>query len=231
MTKLGRLISHSLGMGRKEGRALLEAGVVRVNGLVVRDAARLVAPFDRVECEGRTVQARRRQHLMMHKPAGYVSATVDAEHPTVIDLIDEPWKGELHLAGRLDRFTTGLVILTNDSSFSEALTEPGRRVPKGYKVETDRAITEEAISAIQAGMPFAKEGIVTHPARLELEGERACDLTIYEGKHHQVKRMFLRFGITVTALHRYRIGKLVLDEALAPGAYRRLGSDEVDLNE
>lgn len=226
MIKLGRLLSQFSGIGSKEGRTLLKDGSVTVNGRTERDPSRRIGFFDRVECGGQTVQARTRHRLMLHKPPGHVSATVDPEHPTVIDLIDEPWKDELHLAGRLDRFTTGLVILTNDSRFSEGLTQPGRRVPKGYRVETDIAITEAAIAAIRAGMPFAKEGVTTQPARLELEGERACDLTIHEGKHHQVKRMFARFGIKVTALHRYRIGRVVLDPALAPGGYRELTDAE-----
>ncbi|MEP4079810.1 pseudouridine synthase [Haloferula sp.] len=226
MIKLGRLLSQFSRIGKKEGRALLEAGAVLVNGEVVRDASQLIGYFDRVECEGETVQGRSRRLLMLHKPAGHVSATVDSEHPTVIDLIDEPWKSELHLAGRLDRFTTGLVILTNDSGFSEALTEPGRQVAKGYKVETDREIPDEAVAAIRAGMRFEKEDVTTQPARIQLEGGRACDLTIYEGKHHQVKRMFLRFGIKVVALHRYRIGKVVLDSKLGPGEYRELREEE-----
>lgn len=226
MIKLGRLLSHFSTIGKKEARALLEAGSVTVNGRVERDASQLIGDFDRVECEGHTVQARSRHRLMLHKPAGHVSATVDPEHPTVIDLINEPWKNELHLAGRLDRFTTGLVILTNDSAFSESLTEPGRRVPKAYKVETDVEISEEAVAAIRAGMRFDKENVTTQPALIELESDRACDLTIYEGKHHQVKRMFLRFGIKVIALHRYRVGKVVLDSGLAPGTYRELTEAE-----
>ena len=202
--KLVRLLRQFLEIGSRESRALLEAESVMVNGKIERNPSRAIGFFDQVECKGQTIQARSRHNLMLNKPAGHVSATVDSEHPTVLDLIDEPWKNELHLAGRLDRFTTGLVILTNDSSYSEALTEPGRQVPKGYKVETDCPIPEEAIQAIRTGMPFEKEGIITHPALMELEGERTCDLTIYEGKHHQVKRMFARFRIKVVALHRYR---------------------------
>ncbi len=114
MIKLGRLLSQFARIGRKECRALLEAGLVSVNGTIERDPSRRIGHFDLVKSEGETVQARSRHRLMLHKPAGHVSATVDPEHPTVIDLIDEPWKSELHLAGRLDRFTTGLVVLNRE---------------------------------------------------------------------------------------------------------------------
>jgi 16S rRNA pseudouridine516 synthase len=140
-------------------------------------------------------------------------------HRTVIDLIAEPWAHELHLAGRLDRATTGLVILTNDSVFSESLTRPGNKVPKTYLVETNQTITAEAITAFRTGMSFAKEKIRTQPAIYIPVSETSCRLTIYEGKHHQIKRMFLRFAIRVTKLHRESIGSHLLPENLAPGEY------------
>lgn len=190
-----------------------------MNGAVVTLSGHPIGTFDRVEFRGELLQARTPRHLALHKPAGVVSATSDPKHRTVIDLIDEPWRAELHLAGRLDRFTTGLVILTNDSAFSESLTAPGRRIPKGYLVETDKPITAEATDAIRAGIRFEKEDITTHPAEIELTGERSCDLTIYEGKHHQVKRMFARFDIKVTRLHRYRVGEFTMPSDSTEGDY------------
>ena len=136
------------------------------------------------------------------------------------DLIREPLAHELHLAGRLDRTTTGLVILTNDSTFSESLTRPGNRVPKRYLFETDKTITAEAIDSFRKGMSFAKQRIRTQPAIIVLLSETSCRLTIYEGKHHQIKRIFLRFGIRGTKLHRESIGSYVLPDNLAPGEYR-----------
>ena len=168
----------------------------------------------------KVLQANTRRIILLHKPAGILSATSDPTHRTVIDLIREPWASELHLAGRLDRATTGLVILTNDSAFSESLTRPGNRVPKTYLVETDLTITSEAIDAFRDGMSFAKEKIRTQPAVFLSLSETSCRLTIHEGKHHQIKRMFLRFGIRVTNLHRESIGPYVLPEDLAPGDYR-----------
>jgi 16S rRNA pseudouridine516 synthase len=164
------------------------------------------------------LQSRTPRYVLLHKPAGYVSATTDPEYPTVISLIHEPWAEDLHLAGRLDRATTGLVILTNDSTFSEALTEPGARVPKAYVVTTDHPVSAEAVMAFEQGMFFAKEGVTTQPAFVEPFGPCRTRLTIYEGKHHQVKRMFARFDICVTALHRESVGKYHLDN-LPEGSY------------
>ena len=206
-------------------RARFEGGLVSVNGETVDDSA-TGGKFDRVEVSGKIVQARVARYLMLHKPLGVVSATVDEEHRTVIDLIEEEWAPELHLAGRLDRFTSGLVILTNDSKFSESLTEPGRKVGKRYLVETDAEITEDVVRKFEEGMWFAKEEVTTAPAVVALLGPRQCRLTIFEGKHHQVKRMFARFEIKVTALHREAIGDLELDAELKPGEWRVLSAEE-----
>jgi 16S rRNA pseudouridine516 synthase len=186
----------------------------------------LVNPFDQVKHDGEEVQCRTARHVMLNKPVGIVSATRDFEHRTVIDLIAESWADELHLAGRLDRFTSGLMILSNDSRFTESLTEPVHKVGKRYRVTVDAPILPEMVSSFQAGIFFAKEGIVTAPAEVTLITAQECLLTIFEGKHHQVKRMFARFGVKVTALHREAIGGIELDPALASGEWRELTSRE-----
>lgn len=208
-------------------RKLFEEGQVRVNGVLCEERAARVGKFDRVEVGGEIVQARKVRSLLLNKPAGVVSATTDPEHETVLDFIKEPWAEELHLAGRLDRFTTGLMLLTNDSRVSEALTEPGRNVGKRYLVTTDGPITSEIVECFEKGMWFAKEKVTTSPAEVELLGERNCRLTIYEGKHHQVKRMFARFEVKVIALHREAIGEYELGE-LRSGEWRLL---EAEVNE
>ncbi|MGJ8696953.1 MAG: pseudouridine synthase [Verrucomicrobiaceae bacterium] len=223
--RLDRVIGKWGGWGKRSVRERLEGGLVRLNGEVVEVGRTQVGTFDRVEVEGKVVQARVARSVMLNKPAGVVSATVDEEHKTVIDLIDAAWAGELHLAGRLDRFTTGLVILTNDSGFSESLTEPGRKVGKRYVVETDGEITGEMVSAFEKGMWFAKEQVTTAPAIVELLGERRCRLTIYEGKHHQVKRMFSRFEVKVVGLHREAVGEFELGE-LGEGQWVEIGMND-----
>ena len=219
--RLDRLIGKWGGWGKRSVRERFESGVVLVNSEVVEQTNTLVGKFDRIEVGDQIVQAHVRRSLLLNKPAGVVSATTDEEHQTVIDLIKEDWASELHLAGRLDRFTTGLMILTNDSQFSESLTEPEQKVGKRYLVETDVAITSEMIAAFQEGMWFAKEKVTTAPAIVEMISNQQCWLTIYEGKHHQVKRMFARFEVKVIALHRESIGDFKLDD-LAPGEWKMI---------
>lgn len=226
--RLDRLVGKWGGTGKRRTRELFEAGLVWVNGTVVEreDRGMTVGTFDRVEVGPETVQARVPRYLMLYKPAGVVSATVDDKHRTVIDLIARPWAEELHLAGRLDRFTTGLVILTNDSTFSEALTAPQARVGKEYLVELDGEIPEKVVTAFKAGLYFEKEGVTTAPALLvRLETRRGL-LTIYEGKHHQVKRMFARFGLRVVSLHRQAVGQIRLPDDLREGEWRELEAKE-----
>jgi len=165
--RLDRLIGKAAQIGHREVRLRLAAGEVRVDGLLETDGTRPVGRFERVELGDRTLQDQRARYLMLHKPAGILSATSDPQHRTVIDLITEPWADELHLAGRLDRATTGLVILTNDSRFSEALTSPENGIPKTYRVETSHPIPPTAAAAFRAGMRFAKEDITTQPAQIE----------------------------------------------------------------
>ncbi len=220
LMRLDRLIGRQSGLGRNAVREMLATGVVTVGGEPERDGRRAIGPFETVLAGETVIQEREARYVMLHKPAGILSATSDDEHTTVVDLIDEPWANELHLAGRLDRATTGLVILTNDGAFSESLTEPGAKVAKTYVVTTDLPVPDEAVAAFEAGMPFAKEGIVTQPAEVEKLSERVTRLTIYEGKHHQVKRMFARFDVRVTGLHRESVGRYHLTEDLSAGAYR-----------
>ncbi len=214
-----QFIAKRTGLGKKHAKKLLENGEIILNGDPVTDGTTTLDKFDHLVAAGESLQSNTRRIILLHKPAGILSATKDPNHKTVIDLINEPWASELHLAGRLDRATTGLVILTNDSAFSESLTRPGNKIPKTYLVETDQNITAEAIAAFRNGMSFAKEKIRTQPALVISLSETSCRLTIYEGKHHQIKRMFLRFGIRVTKLHRKSIGVHVLPDDLAPGNY------------
>jgi 16S rRNA pseudouridine516 synthase len=219
---VAQFIAKKTGLGKRHAKAVLGRGEVCLNQTAITDGSQELGKFDQLTVSGEILQSHVPRYLLIHKPAGILSATSDPTHRTVIDLIREPWARDLHLAGRLDRSTTGLVILTNDSVFSESLMRPGNRIPKTYHVETDDIITAEAIEAFRKGMFFAKEKISTQEAIVIPLSETSCRLTIYEGKHHQIKRMFLRFGIRVTKLHRDSIGPYVLPEDLAPGHYRMI---------
>jgi len=233
MKRLDRLIGKFGNWGKKSVRARFESGLVRVNGELVsaENSAQLIGTFDRVQVGEDIVQARVPRYVMLNKGAGIVSATTDPEHKTVIDLIDDPWAKELHLAGRLDRFTTGLMILTNDSRFSEKLTAPEEKIGKRYHVTTEVSITSLAAEGVRRGMWLEKEQIRTSPAQLKILEETndcQCHLTIYEGKHHQIKRLFARYEIKVIGLHRMAMGAIELDRALAENEYRMLNAEEVN---
>jgi len=227
--KLSRILSNRDGISRKRANALIAAGRVTVDGGICRESAREVDRFSSVALDGNDIQtADTATYLMLHKPAGYLSATMDAVHPTVLDLIDPALHQNLHIAGRLDRASTGLLILTNDGVWSRQLTEPRVKIPKVYRVTTAKPISDDTAERFGRGIWFEYEQLRTSPAELERLDEREARVTIYEGRYHQVKRMFHAVGNQVTQLHRERMGNIQLDDTLAPGAYRRLTHAEVN---
>ena len=213
-----QFIAKRTGLGKRHAKKILENGDIILNGQQVTDGSQPLGKFDHLSAAGETLQENTPRYILLHKPAGILSATKDNTHKTVIDLIDEPWASELHLAGRLDRSTTGLVILTNDSEFSESLTRPEKQIPKTYLAETDLPIPKEAFEKFRRGMSFEKEKTRSQPAIVDPLSETSCRLTIHEGLHHQIKRMFLRFGIRVVSLHRESIGDFALGD-MKPGEW------------
>ncbi|MNJ55354.1 Ribosomal small subunit pseudouridine synthase A [compost metagenome] len=145
----------------------------------------------------------------------------------MLDLLDEPDRNDLHIAGRLDFNTTGLLLLTNDGQWSRRLTQPKTGLAKTYYVETEQPITDAYAPTFGQGIYFAFENLTTLPAELTLLGSHSARLSIVEGRYHQVKRMFGFFDNKVTRLHRERMGPLHLDPQLAPGQYRALSQDEI----
>ncbi|WP_212625509.1 pseudouridine synthase [Pseudomonas sp. PP3] len=228
--RVDRFLSSLPRFNRKQVRLLLVEKRVRVDGKIVSDPHSDVREFSRVEVDNEVLQTGKPlRHFMLNKPAGCVSATIDPQYPTVLDLIHEPDKDELHIAGRLDFNTTGLMLITNDGSWSRRLTQPQTKLPKVYYVETEQVIGPEYAIKFNEGLYFAFEDLTTQPAELELLGPKCARLSIVEGRYHQVKRMFGYFNNKVLRLHRERMGPLVLDDALKPGEYRPLRVDEIEL--
>lgn len=226
--RLDRLVANLPGYNRQQARRALAMGEVEVDGCVVQEPAWDIRPFATVSVRGQVVQhGYPARYLMLHKPEGCVSATSDPEHRTVLDLLPEAERADLHLAGRLDYNSTGLLLLTNDGHWSRRLTQPGSKLPKLYYVETEQPIEAHYASVFEAGLYFAYEGLTTLPAHLTLLGSHSAHLSLVEGRYHQVKRMFGHFQNKVTRLHRVAIGPLALDPALAPGAYRALTEGEL----
>jgi 16S rRNA pseudouridine516 synthase len=206
----------------------LAKGLAEVNGVIVLNGRAEVGEFDKVVLQGKVLQDRRPIYLMLNKPRGYLSATVDDEHPTVMELLGDAFgEEELHIAGRLDRASTGLLLLTNDGKWSERLTLPENQHGKVYRVETAEPITADTAEIFACGIYFGYEDITTGPSELEILDERRARLTIYEGKYHQVKRMFHAVGNRVVSLHRERVGSIELDPELAPGEWRELREGEI----
>ena len=228
--RVDRFLSNLPCFNRKQVRLLLVEKRVRLDGKIVSDPHAEVREFSRVEVDNEVLQVGKPvRHFMLHKPPGCVSATRDPQHPTVLDLIHEPDKDELHIAGRLDFNTTGLMLITNDGSWSRRLTQPQTKLPKVYWVETEQAIAPEYALKFAEGMYFAFEDLTTLPADLLVLGPTSARLSIVEGRYHQVKRMFGHFNNKVLRLHREKMGPLVLDPSLKPGEYRPLSDEEIQL--
>ena len=221
IVKLDRLLAKFQLMGRSRARQSIIDRRVRVDGRLTSRIDQEVTRFNRVMLDDTLVQeAARRLCLMLHKPVGVLSATTDANHPTVLDLIDDPDKASLHLVGRLDRNTSGLVLLTNDGRWSKLLMHPSLKVPKVYQVKTRDPIPPNAPARFADGFYFHTENLTTQPVNLEILTDHTARLTLHEGRYHQVKRMFHRIGNRVTALHRESIGEIFLPPDLLPGEWQ-----------
>ena len=225
--RLDRFLSNLPRFNRQDARQLISQGRIYLDGQQCRDAQSEVREFSRVQLDDELLQAgKAARYFMLHKPVGVVSATCHPEHRTVLDLIDEPDKDDLHLAGRLDLNTSGLLLISNDGLWTRRLTLPGSKQPKVYRVLTEQPISTEYIEVFARGLYFAYEDLTTLPAELEILGSHSARLTLHEGRYHQVKRMFGHFQNKVIGLHRERIGPLELGD-LPPGHYRALSTEEV----
>lgn len=211
-------------------KELIRRGLVTVAGQTVRDAGFDVSDelARTVAINGESVLVRRHIHLMLHKPAGLVTALEDRHLRTIAELIPaQLWQRGLFPVGRLDRDTTGLLILTTDGTLGHRLASPRWEVWKTYEVTVEGApFSASDVQLFAAGLSL-QDGLVCRPAKLEPRGDYQADLTIHEGKFHQVKRMMLSTGRTVTTLHRRSVGNLVLDRDLPPGSWRELSEAEI----
>jgi 16S rRNA pseudouridine516 synthase len=227
-SRLDKFIASQLNINRKAVRLMVAKNRILVDQHIAISADQIINLFSQICVDGRVIQDNKAIYLMLHKPVGVVSATKDDKHRTVLDLITHPNKSELHIVGRLDLNTSGLVLLTNDSRWSEALTDPERKVPKCYQVELEKPLTDEYISAFSEGMYFNYENITTLPAELIIKSPYQAEVKLKEGKYHQIKRMFGRFKNPVIGLHRSSIGDIALDLDLLVGASRALTEQEIE---
>lgn len=224
----------NLGYGsRAEVKKLLKGGMLKVNDEVVKNGKEHIDPQkDRIVFNGEVIEYKEYIYLMMNKPKGVISATEDNHDETVIDLLEmEHAVYSPFPVGRLDKDTEGLLLLTNDGQLAHQLLSPKKHVPKTYFAVIDREVTEEDVRAFQNGVVL-DDGYHTKPGLLKIlkSGIRSdIELTITEGKFHQVKRMFQAVGKNVVYLQRISMGPLELDESLELGEYRELTEEEVQL--
>lgn len=226
-TRLDRFLAQYCQISRKHVRLMLAQNRVQINGVVAHHIDEIIDNFSHVMLDGEIIQANTAHYIMLNKPIGVVSATRDTQHKTVLDLLEYPFKNELHIVGRLDLNTSGLVLLTNDSRWSERLTLPEHKVIKRYIVSLENKLDESYVAAFAEGMYFGFEDITTKPAKLTIINDYQAEVELIEGRYHQIKRMFGRFRNPVTALHRCAIGNLQLDSELALSASKSLTALEV----
>jgi len=218
---------------RKDIKKLIRGGSVKVNGKPAPDSSLHVMPgTDLVTVNGATATFREFVYLMLYKPAGCISATEDAREQTVMEFVPEGFRHySLFPVGRLDKDTEGLLILTNDGRLAHQLLAPGKHVPKTYSVQLDGPVSDNHRDIFARGI-ILEDGYQTMPATLidkSSDDINEAELTIYEGKFHQVKRMFKALGLSVLYLKRIRMGGLDLDLSLRPGDIRELNEEELKL--
>lgn len=230
MIRLDKYLAD-MGIGtRSEVKKLIFSGKVRVDGSICKRPEQKIDQTQAQVCVNQEqISYVEYEYFMLNKPKGVVSATTDSRYPTVLDCIKEHVRDDLFPVGRLDLDTEGLLLITNDGALSHTLLSPSHHIPKTYEALIDGFVTEEDIRSFAEGIDIGEKRI-TRPAELSILKADVIShirVTIYEGKYHQIKRMFEACGKKVLELKRLSMGKLCLDETLSPGEYRRLTKEEI----
>lgn len=233
--RVDKLLSNVGVASRAELKKYCKQGLISVNGKVINNpGVQVDSENDEVTFKGEKIVYREFVYIMLNKPDGYISATFDKYDPIVLDLIDKSYLVfEPFPVGRLDKDTEGLLVLTNDGQLAHRVLSPKKHVPKTYYAKIQGKVTEEDILAFEKGV-ILDDGYETMPSQLKIlksDDMSEIELTIHEGKFHQVKRMFESVGKKVVYLKRLSMGKLKLDESLELGEYRELTEEEVKLIE
>lgn len=233
--RVDKLLSNVGVASRAELKKYCKQGLISVNGKVINNpGVQVDSESDDIRFNGEKIVYREFVYIMLNKPDGYISATFDKYDPIVLDLIDQSYLVfEPFPVGRLDKDTEGLLVLTNDGQLAHRVLSPKKHVPKTYYAKIQGKVTEEDILAFENGV-ILDDGYETMPSQLKIlksDDMSEIELTIHEGKFHQVKRMFESVGKKVVYLKRLSMGKLKLDESLGLGEYRELTEEEVKLIE
>lgn len=235
MKRLDKFLVEMSVASRSTIKDMAKKGRITVNGEVVKASdVKIDENIDVVAVDGQVIAFSDTEYFMLNKPAGVITATLDKKAKTVLDLIDERTRNDLFPVGRLDKDTEGLLLITNDGNLAHRLLAPKKHVDKVYYADIDGIVTDEHVRRFAEGLTLL-DGTPVMPGELAVHdtdtdaGTSRIQLTIHEGKFHQVKRMFEAVGCSVTYLKRLSMGPLALDEKLAPGEYRRLTDEEINM--
>jgi len=242
--RIDKYICKSTELTRTEAKSILKRGDVRVNDVVIKNPSTQVHENNNITVSGQSLIARTSRYIMMHKPLDTICSNVDENHPSVLNFIDVDKAFDLHIAGRLDVDTTGLILITDDGRWSHRIISPKSHCNKVYRVWLRYPLKTEIIEKFNTGVQLQGESSLTLPATLSVvyneknsetsynpscKSEKRTEvlLTLTEGKYHQVKRMFSAVGNKVIQLHREKIGEISLSNNLQSGEWRYLTDDEV----
>lgn len=225
--RLDKFLGHATELSRELARRALRAKRVTVNDELVKSASLTITAQDTVMLDDEIVEIRGPRYFMLYKPEGYVCATTDGDFPTVLDLMGFDG-ADLSIAGRLDKDTTGLVLLSDDGQWIHSIISPRRECMKTYVADLDAPIDDTMVKRFSEGFTLRNEIKPTKPATLRPIAGHRVEVSIGEGRYHQVKRMFAACGRHVEKLHRIRVGSIELDASLAPGDYRALTQAEIE---
>lgn len=223
--RLDKFICQSTEFSKTDVTEQLIAGCVCVNGEIKTDGSTQVHENNTITLNGKVLTPRAFRYVMLHKPPGTICSNVDEHYPSVFNYVDIDYPDDLHIVGRLDADTTGLVLITDDGRWSYGITHPDNFCPKVYRVGLSREIAGEVADKFKAGIALQGETALTLPASLSVLSPQEVLLSITQGKFHQVKRMFAAVGNCVVTLHRESIGQVQLD--IAEGQWRYLTETEV----
>lgn len=230
MTRLDKILSTQLNISRTDAKQMIKKGRVSVNGIPAKSGDVKVADADIVAVDGNKISYSRFVYIMMNKPKGVISASDGKGEKTVVDLVPSDMQRRgLFPAGRLDKDTTGFVLLTDDGEFAHSILAPSRHVDKTYVVTLDKPVTPEAVADFRSGMELNGERLLQADAEIISEDATVCRVVLRQGLYHQIKRMFKKHGLTVLELKRVKMGNLPLDDSLLPGECRYLSQKELDL--
>ena len=224
--RLDRFVCKSTLLTRVEAIQQINLGEITVNDDITTNEATQVHENNRVMLNGVRLNARDFRYILMHKPAATICSNIDETYPSLFNYLDVDKDSELHIAGRLDADTTGMVLITDDGRWSFNITRPTEKCRKIYRVGLSSVIADDVVSRFKKGVKLQGEQQLTSPAILEVIGPKEVLLTITEGKFHQVKRMFAAVGNRVISLHREKIGDVCLDVEV--GQWRYLTNHEVE---